>query len=150
MPRKVTQEDEAETYREAAREHIVAAQEMYLTGRYVLAHYLSGLAVECIFRAYLYRISPVFSGRHDLRILYNDAQFGAIVPPEDEEQVSIALLEVTRRWSNSHRYRSEAALRLFLLRANLGRTGKFVRESSRKIVNAAATIVEIGVLQWNV
>ena len=62
----------------------------------------------------------------------------------------MALLEVTRRWSNSHRYRSEAALRLFLLRANLGRAGKFVRESSRKIVNAAATIVKIGVLQWNV
>ena len=150
MLRKVKQDDEAETYKEAAREHITVAQEMYLTGRYVLAHYLSGLAVECILRAYQYRLSPVFSGRHDLRALYNDAQFGIIVTPDEEAQVCVALLEVTRRWSNSHRYRSEAALRLFLLRANLGRTGRFVRESSRKIVNAAAIIVEIGVLQWNV
>ena len=150
MPRKVKQDNEVEIYKEAAREHVTVAEEMYLTGRYVLAHYLSGLAVECILRAYQYRISSVFSGRHDLRALYNDAQLGTIVPTEDETQVSMALLEVTRRWSNSHRYRSEAALRLFLLRANLGRTGKFVRESSRKIVNAVATIVKIGVLQWNV
>ena len=150
MPRKVKQDDEAETYKEAAREHITVAQEMYLTGRYVLAHYLSGLAVECILRAYQYRLSPVFSGRHDLRVLYNDAQFGTVVAPAEEAQVSVALLEVTRRWSNSHRYRSEAALRLFLRRANLGHTGKFVRESGRKIVNAAAIIVEIGVLQWSV
>ena len=150
MPRKAKSEDEAETYRDAAREHIVAAQEMYLASRFVLAHYLSGLAVECILRAYQYRISPVFSGRHDLRALYNDAQFGSIVAPEDDARVSTAMVEVTRRWSNSHRFRSEAALRLFLRRANLGRTGKFVRESSRKIVNAAAVIVEIGVLQWNI
>ena len=149
MPRKA-KDNEAEIYREAAREHIVAAQEMYLANRFVLAHYLSGLAVECIFRAYQYRVSPVFRGRHDLRALYNDVQFGSIVPSEDEARVNMAMVEVTRRWSNSHRFRSELALRLFLRRANLGRSGKFVRESSRRIVNAAAIIVEIGVLQWNI
>lgn len=148
MPRKVRQDDEAETYKEAAWEHISLAQELHDANRYVMSHYLAGLAVECILRAYLYRLSPVFSGRHDLQILYRDAKFDSIVAPEDNERVNTAVIEVTRRWTNSHRYGSEDALRLFLRRARIGRTGKFVRESSRRIVEDAAIIVEIGVKEW--
>ena len=149
MPRKVTQKDEAETYREAAREHISLARELHDAGRYVMSHYLAGLAVEYILRAYLYRTSPVFSGRHDLVVLYREAQFDDIVASENKDAVKAALTEVTRRWSNSHRYRSEDALRLFLRRAGIGRTGKFVRESSRQIVNAAFVIANQGELHWN-
>ena len=148
MPRKVKQDDEAETYKEAAREHLSLARELHEANRYVMAHYLAGLAVECILRAYLYRLSPVFSGRHDLQILYRDAKFDSIVAPEDNERVNTALIEVTRRWTNSHRYRSEAALRLFLRRARIGSTGKFVRESSRRIVEDAGIVVEMGVKKW--
>ncbi len=149
MPRKA-KDNEAEIYREAAVEHLALARELHDTGRYVMSHYLAGLAVECILRAYQYRLSPVFSGRHDLQILYSSAGFASIVPQENQEAVGAALSEVSRRWSNSHRYRSEAALRLFLRRANLGGTGKFVRESSRKIVNAATLVVEIGAVKWNI
>ena len=150
MPRKVTQDNEAEVYREAATEHLALARELHDTGRYVMSHYLAGLAAECILRAYQYRLSPVFSGRHDLQTLYRDAKFDDGMMPEQKTNTVAALTEVTRRWSNSHRYRSEDALRLFLRRANIGRTGKFVRESSRRITNAAAVIGEIGVLRWNV
>jgi len=149
MPRKVTEDDYADIYREAAQEHKTLAIELHAGGRYVMAHYVAGLAVECILRAYQYRLNPIFSGRHDLQTLYRDAQFASVVPPDDEEKVTSALTEVVRRWSNSHRYRSERALRLFLRRANLGHTGKFVRESSRRIVDAAIVIVDQGVLKWN-
>jgi len=150
MPGKATEEDYAEMYKEAAREHTTLAVELHAAGRYVMAHYVSGLAVECILRAYQYRVSPVFSGRHDLQALYRDAQFASFVSPGEEQKVTAALTEVARRWSNSHRYRSERALRLFLRRANLGQTGKFVRESSRRIVDAAIVIVDQGVLKWTV
>lgn len=150
MPRKVTKDNEAETYRDAATEHIGLARELHNAGRYVMAHYLAGLAVECMLRAYLYRLSPIFTGRHDLQTLYDDAQLDNAVPLEDKQIVGAALTEVTRRWSNSHRFRSEKALRQFLQRAGLGHSGKFVRESSRKIVNAATVIVEIGDLKWSV
>ena len=149
MPRKVTQEDEAETYREAAREHIDLAQELHDAGRFVMSHYLAGLAVECILRAYLYRLSPVFSGRHDLPVLYRASQIDSFLALEDQDKVAAALIDVSRRWSNSHRYRSEDALRRFLYRAGIGRKGKFVRESSRQIVNAASLVVDQGVLHWN-
>ena len=149
MPRKGKQEDEAETYREAAREHVTVAQDLHEAGRYVMSHYLAGLAVECILRAYLYRLSPVFSGRHDLPVLYRASQLDGVIDPADEDYVNAALVEVSRRWNNSHRYRSEDALRLFLRRAGIGRKGKFVRESSRRIANAALVIVNQGVLHWN-
>ena len=150
MPRKVAEEDYAETYKEAAQEHKTLAVELHAAGRYVMAHYVAGLAVECILRAYQYRLNPVFSGRHDLQALYRDAQFASIVAPAEEQKITSALIEVVRWWSNSHRYRSERALRVFLRRANLGQTGKFVRESSRRIVDAAIVMVDQGVLKWNV
>ncbi len=149
MPRKA-KDNEAEIYREAATDHVRLARELHDAGRYVMSHYLAGLAVECILRAYQYRVSPVFSGRHDLQTLYRDAKFDNGMTPEQKIDTVAALTDVTRRWSNSHRYRSEDALRLFLRRANIGHTGKFVRESSRRITNAAAVIVETGVLRWNV
>jgi len=150
MPGKAKEDNYAEIYRDAAEEHVSLAQELHDEGRCVMAHYGAGLAVECMLRAYQYRINPVFSGRHDLQALYRDAQFDTALSPDEKEKANAALTEIARRWSNSHRYRSEEALRLFLRRANLGRKGKFVRESSRRIVNAALVIVEIGALKWNV
>ena len=44
MPRKVTEENYAEIYRDAAQEHIALAKELHDGGRYVMAHYLAGLA----------------------------------------------------------------------------------------------------------
>ena len=150
MPRKAAEEDYVEIYRAAAQEHVALALDMHAAGRYVMAHYLAGLAVECLLRAYPFRISPTFSGRHDLQTLYQEAHFDTIVPIEEAENVSIAMTEVVRRWSNSHRYRSERALRLYLQRAIPGQRGKFVRESSRRIVSAAKVIVDLGVSQWNI
>lgn len=148
MPRKA-KDNEAEIYREAAQEHSVLANELHDTGHYVMAHYVAGLAVECILRAYRYRISSIFDARHSLEALYAAADFGSVVPLDQEAAVETALAEVVRRWSNSHRFRSEQSLREYLKKASLGRTGKYVRESSRRIVNAAIVIVDQGELHWN-
>ena len=148
-PRMATQEEIAETYRAAAQEHSTLASELNDAGRYVMAHYVAGLAVECVFRAYRYRIDPVFDARHGLEALYAAANFGAVVSPDQKASVDAALTEVVRRWSSNHRFRSEKALREYLRQANIGRSGKFVRESSRRIVNAALIIVNQGELHWN-
>jgi len=148
MPRKA-KEDIAAIYRKAAQEHITLAIELHEAGRYVMAHYIAGLSVECILRAFRYRIDPVFDSRHNLEMLYADAHFDDRIPLERRAEVGTALTEVVRRWNNNHRYRSEQALQNYLRQAGLGRTGKFVRESSRRIVNAAITIAEQGDIHWN-
>ena len=114
-----------------------------------MAHYVAGLAVECLFRAYRYRIDPIFDARHNLQALYAASNFGAVVLRDQEAPVEAALAEVVRRWSSNHRFRSEQALKEYLRQANLGHRGKFVRESSRRIVNAALVIVKQGELHWN-
>ncbi len=149
MPRKARQEDHARIYWEAAQEHKTLAVELHEARRYVMAHYVAGLAVECLLRAYRYRFDPAFDARHDLKALYAASRFGNVVPPEDEESIGEAFTEVVRRWSTNHRYRSEQALRDYLHQARLGHKGKFVRESSRRIVSAAIKIVEQGVRHWN-
>jgi hypothetical protein len=54
------------------------------------------------------------------------------------------------RWSNKHRYRSEAALRAFLKRGGFDRRirGDYLKENARIVVNAAARIVNLGLLRW--
>ena len=68
----------ASDYKIAAEEHVSAARELYVRQRYVLAHYVAGLAVECMLRAYRGRIDPVFYGRHDLYLLED----GNLLSPE--------------------------------------------------------------------
>ena len=143
---------EANTYRVAAEEHVTVANRLYDMNRFVLAAYVAGLAVECILRAYRYRINPQFDARHSLNLLYKAARFAEFIPAGKQVEISAALGDVVTRWSNDHRYRSEAALRSFFKRANLHRgiKGDFVKENTRRIVNAATTIVILGVSRWNV
>lgn len=141
----------ADVYSVAAQEHITVAVELHEAGRYVLAHYVAGLSVECLFRAYRHRIDPQFDERHDLYELYRAARFDENVPEERRVEIGAALTEVVRRWNNDFRFRSEAALRSYLKQARLDRhiRGNFLKESSRRIVNAAYVLVELGASQWN-
>ena len=142
---------DADTYKTAAAEHSTVAVELYQTGRFVLAHYVAGLAVECILRAYRYRIDPEFDARHDLDKLYKMARFADIVGPSQVERMSAAMELVLIQWSNNHRFRSEDALRKRFVKLGLyaGIKGDFMKELSRRIVNAAAEVVSVGVARWN-
>ena len=42
----------AEVYLTAARERLAEAKDLYNSRRYGLSHYVGGLAVECLLRAY--------------------------------------------------------------------------------------------------
>ena len=141
----------AEGYRTAAEEHVTAARELHEAGQYVLSHYVAGLAVECLFRAYRFRFDPEFDARHDLHALYRASRFDALIPEGVKTEVSAALSEVILRWNNDYRFRSAASLRTHLRKAGLSRSikGDFVKESSRRITEAAFRIVNLGVSLWN-
>src|SRR4051812_23465888 len=96
----------AEVYRAAASEHLPAATELYERGRYVLASYVAGLAVESILRAYQFRLDPKFDARHDLHLLYRSSKFEVILPQSQAVEYGQSLGSVAARWNNSHRFRS--------------------------------------------
>lgn len=142
----------AEAYRQAALEHVATARELYDADppRYVMAHYVAGLAVECMLRAYRHWIDTEFDERHDLRALYKAARFDEIVPAALQEKIGTARSIVDSQWQNNHRFCSEEYLRLFFKRGALDRgiRGDFLKERTRRIVNAAFEIVSLGNRQW--
>ncbi len=139
-----------EIYKSAAEEHLHALDVQYRNGLYVLAIYTSGVAVECILKGYKMRLEPTFDSRHNLYKLWKESGFSAIIPHRHAERYGNTLTDIAIRWSNSHRYRSENALRTFLKRGKLDRgiKGDFVKENARRAVNAATDLVTIGILRW--
>lgn len=144
------QQARAKVYRDAAIEHITVARELYETGRYVLANYVAGLAVECMLRAYRYRIDPNFDARHDVERLFKLAKFNDLVPAADIGALSAALGDVLAYWSNDHRFLSLAALQKRWADRGLyrGIKGSVVKELVRRTLNAAERIVATGAARW--
>jgi hypothetical protein len=144
------QKASAIVYRDVAVEHVTVASELYEAGRYVLANYVAGLAVECIFRAYRHMIDPEFDSRHDVEKLYRLARFADVVSESSMEEMSAALGDVVTLWSNDHRFLSEAGLRKRWTKSRLykGIKGDFVKERVRQLVNSASSIVSVGAAKW--
>jgi hypothetical protein len=117
---------------------------------YVLAHYVAGLSVECLFRAYRLRTDRAFDERHDLWVLAKTSGFLGICPAQSRPKINAALGDVVSRWQNDHRYRSNESLQRFLRKKKLHIKikGDFVKENSRRIVNAAFELVNLGASVW--
>lgn len=145
----VAREFRAETYKIAAQEHITVAVELHTSQRFALAHYVAGLAVECMLRAFKSRLDPVLYERHDLDRLARHGRFFDGASEKRAPVIAARLGEVVTRWDNGHRYRSESALRKFLTSRRLfAGKGDLLTNSSRRIVNAAVEVVTFGAEQW--
>ena len=140
----------SQVYRATALERAGALAGLYAARQYGLAVYVAGVAVEAMFRAYRMAISPEFSSRHDLSELAKESRFAERVPAALQERYAALLGSVAVRWSNNHRYRSEAAMRSFFKRAHLDRKikGDFLKENARIIINASVELVAIGDRAW--
>jgi hypothetical protein len=140
----------AEVYRAAASEHLPAATELYERGRYVLASYAAGLAVESILRAYQFRRDPKFDARHDLTLLYRSSKFEVILPQSQAYEYGELLGGVVARWNNSHRFRSRDAYARWLKRLKLDRgiKGDYVKENTRRLLHGATQLVTVGLKKW--
>ncbi|HET6246537.1 MAG TPA: hypothetical protein VFE47_02475 [Tepidisphaeraceae bacterium] len=139
-----------EVYRAAAEERLDTLEFLFMNGFYSVGLYTAGVAVESIFRAYRCKIDPVFDSRHNLYELSKAARFSAIVSSALIDGYDRALLDIATRWSNNHRYRSDAAMRGFLRRMHLNRgvKGDFLKYNARSAIDAAFVIVHIGLKKW--
>lgn len=140
----------AETYRNASLEHLRRAQTFHAQEQYFLAHYFSGVAVECLLRAYLLRISPEFDSRHDLYELARSARFFEIVPSELRKEYGTKFTTLNLRWRSNHRYATEKQWRDFLsgLKADFNMKGDRAKNNSRTLLNIAYHIVNLGDRNW--
>ncbi len=155
-----------EHYFQTATERMRQALQLYDEGSsYALAIYVGGLAVECMLRAFKGRRDPTFDERHDLLRLFavsgilhvdraklhakhwSDAQIDAHL-----QTLRIASNEIFRLWANNYRFASEERLRSHLKRMTSYQRikGDYLKEQSRRFLNAAQTFIDKGVVLWRV
>jgi hypothetical protein len=147
---KRSHELDADDYLAAAEEHAGALSPLYARGDYALAIYVSGLTVECVFRANRSKKGLAFRSDHLLGPLAKEAGFPDLLPHADRSAYDAALSTLITGWRNAHRFRSNEAMRRFLKGLELDRhiKGDYLKENARRMSSAAITLVGLGVQQW--
>jgi hypothetical protein len=155
----------ADEYFRASIERIRQARILYKAGEsYALTMYCSGLAVECLLRAFRWRKDPSFEGRHDLKELVkssgilriDDEQMQRKERPsngtDDYQQITLrtALTDVTKLWHNNLRFASEASLRAFLRSVDRlrGVKGDALKKNASDLLEAAQFVIIRGEVLW--
>ncbi len=141
----------AHSYRDAAKEHLSEARFLhYNAHRYPLAHYISGVAIECILRAHGKLQDDDFTGRHGLNQLATRADFFRLARGSKTADYVSKVTEANLRWSSSHRYITEAQLVSYLKGIELDQKikGDQLKYSSQRMYDLAEQIVGLGVLKW--
>ena len=137
----------------AAREHLLRADEFFRSEREdrdYLTHYFSGLAVECVLRAYLRKQTDEFDSSHSLLHLAHRANFYDLVPVKKVEEYATIMAELTRRWNANHRYFSASDVKTHLhdLKADADQKGEQFRNNARYALVQATEIVRLGERKW--
>lgn len=140
---------QSQLYYKAALARIQEAQHLHENGYYSLAMYISGLAVECMLRAYRLLEDEAFDERHDLLLLWRRTDL-ANVNSEYYAPIYTALKTVVVLWRNDYRFRSDDEVRSQLKRAgkDRGSKGDFLKYNSSKLYDAAANVVRLGIQRW--
>lgn len=140
---------QSEVYYKAAVERIQEALHLQSNGYYVLAMYTSGLAVECMLRAYRLQEDSTFDERHDLLLLWKSTALANVYSPKHDRMYA-ALGVVAVLWRNDYRFKAEAAVRSHLkkMRRDRGIKGSFLKYNSPKLCEAAAEFINLGTQQW--
>ena len=88
----------AKTYYRAALERVEDARLLHTEGHYAFAMYASGLAVECLLRAFRLLKDSSFDERHDLWRLWRNSALAEIHRDSSYARIHTLLSEVAVRW----------------------------------------------------
>ncbi len=137
-------------YLEAAQERRDEAWHLYENGRYVGALYLTGVAVECLLRAYRVRRGLPFQARHNLIGLYQESGLMEFINERNRERLAADLGEVWSRWKNDYRYASEKRLRAEINRRERDRRtkGDLLKWNARIAWDSGSYVIATGVAAW--
>lgn len=158
-------------YYRASHERIRQAWSLYHrtdaddVNHHPLALYVSGVAVECMLRAFITRQTREFDSRHDLRDLFIESGILDIKPnskayarfsdeqlQQSKRELGSAVGYLSRVWNNAYRYANEAQLRThrFELRLAEGIKGDALKEILRRMLHASQLIIDRGTVLWEI
>jgi HEPN domain-containing protein len=141
---------EAADYIDAAQERLRNANLLYEAAEYSFALYAAGVAVESLLRAYIFRVDTKLEAAHNLKLLWKTSKLRFLVSPAEFVEIDATIIKLFNRWRNDLRYTSNGRLRRRLKKQKLDRgiRGDFLKETCRITVEAATTILKIGVAKW--
>ena len=139
------------SYFDAGLDHLSQALWLHDQEHYYLSHYHSGLAVECMLRAYMRRLMVQFRARHDLNLIATDGQFYDLVPDDEVAEWSSRIAAVNLRWRSNERYMGETELWSYLdgLKHDQGMVGRQAEHESHLLLRRAFAIVMLGRMKWD-
>jgi len=88
----------AENYYKAAFERIEDANLLHKAEHYPFAMYASGLAVECLLRAFRVLVDPTIDARHDLLMLWKKTALADAHREPSYKRSYDLLNEISARW----------------------------------------------------
>ncbi len=142
---------QSEDYYKASLERIQEAYFLHKNGYNVVSMYISGLAVECMLRAFRLLKRRTFDERHDLWLLWKSTDLANVHSELYHDRLHSAMGVVGILWRNDYRFRSKHALQSFLKKIGRvrGIKGDLLKYNSLKLYNAAAEVIRIGVNRWH-
>lgn len=140
----------AESYYRTALERIEDAHLLHTQSHYSLAMYVSGLAVECMLRAFRLLTDESFEERHDLWRIWKKTALADIYIEPAYSQIYQNLITVTTLWKNELRFHSQSELKSFLKSAGKDRgiKGDALKYLSKKLFEAANELIRVGGKRW--
>jgi len=142
----------AEDYYFAALERHSEAYYLHEAGHYVLAMYLSGLAVECILRAFkhLQEPSSVFDEKHDLIKLLRTSGLTDVGNEQFRLKIHKSVNRIFAVWRNNFRFSSESKIRSYLknIKRDRGIKGDYLKYNSKMLYEASSDIINRGASKW--
>lgn len=145
--------------RKSDREHYYAALErkaqarvLYDKGHYGYSIYTSGLAVECMFSAFIIKRYPdhSFNEGHDLKELLKNSRLLEVLRPKQHIKLNRYFQVVYINWHNSFRFSSDFQIKEQLIKRykKQGIKGNIIKFASLETMESAAKIIDRGVLEW--
>jgi len=143
-------------YIEASKERILDAKKLLEKSENIIgAIYFSGVAVECIFRAYITLQSKEFDDKHDLSRLYETSMIGQKLDEREKKFFTVKFKCINSFWRNNLRYCSGVQLKRAMAHELVKEKKKFkniynyLNYKYKLLIEASESIVNMGVEEWN-
>ncbi len=118
----------------------------------IFSVYIAGVAIECMFRAYITKYTKEFDAKHDLEKLYTKSLLGSELDTKEREVFTIAVKRANQIWSNDMRYASEKRMKRLIahknIKADLNDVNKYIERHFSDIFEATEIIISKGREKW--
>ncbi len=146
----------AEDYYYAAQERFRDAESLYQSAckgdsSFSASLYLSGLAVECMARAYRVKLGLPFDDKHDIHKLFETRVIDVFSTEKSRRRVTSAISTTYIYWQNRYRYASDSQLESIFRKIHRGQRirGEHIKNACINMREAMTIVLREGVAKWN-